>query len=72
VTSRPGYSCIDAYFDCITEQSGRSQFSSKAKVRVWMASQVDFEYHVGKAAQEGYWPWDDPAFAALTKFLREL
>ena len=46
--------------------------ASKAKVRVWMASHVDWEYHVGKAAEEGYWPWANPAFDALKNFLRAL
>jgi hypothetical protein len=72
VANRPEYSCVDNYFACITEKSGRTQFSSKAKVRVWMASHVDYEYHVGKAAQEGYWPWDSPAFDLLKDFLRAL
>jgi hypothetical protein len=72
VSDRPEFSCVDNYFNCITQKSGRSDFSSKAKVRVWMASQADYEYHVGKAAEEGYWPWDSPAFDSLKNFLRAL
>ena len=69
VSDRPEFSCVDDYFNCIAQKSLRSQFSSKAKVRVWMASQADFEYHVGKAAEEGYWPWESRAFNRLRIFL---
>ncbi len=72
VGSQPEFSCVDEYFKCISQKSGRSIFSSKAKVRVWMASHVDFEYFVGKAAAEGYWPWDSPAFDSLKDFLKAL
>ena len=53
VSDQPGFPCVDSYFACIAQKSTRSAFSAKAKVRVWMASHVDFEYHVGKAAVEG-------------------
>jgi hypothetical protein len=72
VSDRPEFSCVDAYFDCIAKRSSRSKFSSKAKVRVWMASQVDFELYVGEAAEEGYWPWESPAFDSLKNFLKAL
>ena len=58
VSDQPEFSCVDSYFGCIAQKSSRSIFSSKAKVRVWMASHVDHEYYVGKAAEEGYWPWE--------------
>jgi len=72
IADRPEYPCVDSYFACITEKSGRANFSPKAKVRVWMASHVDYEYHVGKAAAEGYWPWESPAFNSLKDFLKAL
>ena len=72
VADRPEFPCIDAYFACITEKSGRSPFTSKAKVRVWMASQVDYDYRVGLAAEAGYWPWESPAFDSLKHFLQAL
>lgn len=72
VADQPEFACIDDYFACITQKSGRANFSSKAKVRVWMASHVDYEYHVGKAAEEGYWPWESPAFNSLKDFLKAL
>lgn len=72
VADQPEFVCIADYFACITQKSGRANFSSKAKVRVWMASHVDYEYHVGKAAEEGYWPWESPAFNSLKDFLKAL
>lgn len=72
VSDQPEFSCVDAYFTCIARKSARSVFSSKAKVRVWMASQVDYEYYIGKAAEEGYWPWESPAFNSLKNFLKAL
>lgn len=72
VADQPEFSCIGDYFTCIAKKSARSNFSSKARVRVWMASHVDYEYHVGKAAEEGYWPWESPAFDTLKNFLQAL
>jgi uncharacterized protein DUF3226 len=72
VSDRPEFPCVDDYFRCITQKSGRKNFTSKAKVRVWMASHSDHEFYVGKAAEEGYWPWESPVFDAMKEFLRQL
>jgi hypothetical protein len=72
VRDQPEFSCVAEYFHCITKKSGRSKFSSKARVRVWMASQVNYELYVGEAAREGYWPWANSAFDSLRDFLRAL
>jgi hypothetical protein len=72
VSNLPEFPCVDEYFQCITQKSGRKDFSSKAKVRVWMASHVDYELYVGKAAEKGYWDWESPVFDSLKKFLRGL
>jgi hypothetical protein len=72
VSDRPEFPCVEEYFNCIAKKSSRSKFSSKARVRVWMASHVDYEYHVGKAAEEGYWPWENSAFDAIKNFLKAL
>ena len=72
VSNQPEFSCVDDYFTCISKKSARSKFSSKAKVRVWMASHVDYDLRVGKAAEEGYWPWESSAFDSLKNFLKAL
>ena len=72
VSDRPEFGCVDEYFRCIAAKSARATFTSKAKVRVWMASYSDYEFHVGKAAEAGYWPWENPAFVEIKRFLREM
>lgn len=72
VSDRPEFPCVENYFRCITEKSGRSPISPKARIRVWMASHVDYELYVGKAAEAGYWPWENPVFERLKTFLRAL
>lgn len=72
VSDRREFPCVDNYFRCITEKSGRIDFSSKAKVRVWMSSHEDYEFYVGKAAEKGYWPWESPVFDSMKEFLRAL
>jgi hypothetical protein len=69
VSAKPGYDCLEAYFKCLTERTGRKDYHSKAKFRGWMASQSDYELHVGKAAVEGYLPFDHAAFDPLRNFL---
>jgi hypothetical protein len=72
VSNLPEFPCVNDYFQCITQKSGRKDFSSKARVRVWMASHVDYELYVGKAAEKGYWPWESPVFDSMKEFLRQL
>jgi hypothetical protein len=72
VSDRPEFGCVEQYFTCIAEKSPRKDFSSKARIRVWMASHVDYELYVGKAAKEGYWPWESVVFESLKSFLRAL
>jgi hypothetical protein len=68
----PGYSCLDAYFQCLSTKTGASAYSSKAKFRAWMASKSDHEYYIGKAAGAGYLPWENAAFGPLRQFLKSM
>ncbi len=72
VSDRPEFGCVDDYFRCIAQKCNRNNFSSKAKVRVWMASHVDYDLRVGGAAEGGYWPWGSPVFDSMKQFLRQL
>jgi hypothetical protein len=72
VSDRPEFACVDDYFRCIADKSGRKDFTAKARVRAWMASQTDFDVRVGKAAERGYWPWSSPVFDPVKEFLRQL
>ncbi len=72
VSDKPGYDCLEAYFKCLTESTGRKDYHSKAKFRAWMASQSDYELYVGKAAVEGYLPFGHAAFNPLAQFLASM
>lgn len=72
VSNQSEFPCVDDYFRCIAQKCERKDFSSKARIRVWMASHVDYELYVGVAAQKGYWPWDSPVFDSMKEFLRQL
>lgn len=75
VTDKPGFPCIKNFFACVNEarpENERRGFSSKATVRAWMATQPHIDSYVGVAAQQGYWPFDHPAFEPLADFLRSL
>ncbi len=72
ISDQPEFPCVDNYFRCIAQRCARKDFSSKARIRVWMASHVDYELYVGVAARKGYWPWDSPVFDSMKDFLRQL
>lgn len=72
VRTQPGYPCLEEYFRCLTEHHAGRKFGGKAKFRAWMASQADYDLRVGKAAAQGYLPWESPAFDPLREFLRAL
>jgi hypothetical protein len=72
VSDQPGYPCLQDYFRCLSERTERTDFHPKAKFRAWMASQSEFEYHVGKAASHGFIPWESAAFAHLRDFLSRI
>src|SRR6266851_6250789 len=67
VSDQPGYPCLEAYFKCLTERTGKKDYHSKSKFRAWMASQSDYELYVGKAAAEGYLPFGHAAFNPLAQ-----
>lgn len=72
LSNRPGFVCLEDYFRCLTHHTGRPTFHAKARFRAWMASQSEFELHVGKAAEQGFLPWENPVFDSLREFLKSL
>lgn len=72
VADQPGYPCLEEYFRCLSERTGRARFLAKARFRAWMASQSEFDLRVGRAAERGYIPWESPAFAVLRDLLTRL
>jgi len=72
VSDRPGYACLQQYFQCLAEKTDKKEYHSKAKFRAWMASQAEYEAYIGEAAKHGFIPWEKPAFTPLRDFLRQL
>jgi hypothetical protein len=65
--------CIDEFFKCVSSQVGRIPGEmNKARLRVWLASQIKPDLRLGEAAQKGYFDWDSPAFEGLKQFLQNL
>ena len=68
-----GMSCVEGYFQCIQNQTGRQPKNmAKAKVHAWLASQIEPDKRLGDAAKAGYWNWNSPAFEPLKTFILSL
>jgi len=65
--------CVEQYLQCLQQQGlSLPHNMSKAKVQAFLASRPEAGKRLGEAAQAGYWPWDDKAFAQVKKFLRQI
>jgi hypothetical protein len=66
--------CVNEYFLCLDES--KALFSegdlSKAKIRALLSSKPRAETRLGIAAQQGWWPWQHPAFDEVKQFLELL
>ncbi len=65
--------CVEQYFQCL-QQKGLSfpRNMSKARVQVFLASRSESGKRLGEAAEAGYWPWDNQAFAEVKKFIKQI
>ena len=73
VRGDPAMHCVDEYMKCVNENAGRLPSSiSKARVRVWLASQTRPDLRLGEAADQGYWPWDVEVFEQIQQFVQNL
>lgn len=68
-SKQQGFRCLDAYFRCLSDETGRPYYSGKARFRAWMASQSDYDLGLGMAAKNNYIPWDSAMFDSLRQFL---
>jgi hypothetical protein len=70
VAGDPAAACVENYFQCLQKQGLRApQNLSKAWVQAFLASRQEAGKRLGEAAQAGYWPWSDNAFADVRNFL---
>lgn len=72
VSDKPGYECLLSYFSCLSEKTGTKKYHSKGRFRAWMASQDEYELHVGLAATRGHLPFEHAAFDSLVRFLASI
>jgi len=72
VTGDSATPCVDQYFECLQERNiPLAQNMSKARVQVFLASKKK-TLRLGEAAQAGYWPFSDVAFAQVKSFLQQI
>jgi hypothetical protein len=72
VASLPEFPCVDGYLQCLQGHGVIPNNLHKARAHAWLASRLEPDKRVGKAAQAGYWPWDSDAFQDLWSFLGAL
>ncbi len=73
VAKDPAMACIEEYFQCVVRQGLPLPGNMlKAQVHTFLASRPRPYLMLGQGAHEGYWPWDNPAFDPLKRFLRAL
>ena len=64
--------CIDQFFKCVEERAKAPREPSKARVHAFLSSRETPDLRLGEAAEKGYWPFEDPAFDLIKKFLGKL
>jgi hypothetical protein len=77
VGSDPATPCVVSYLDCLAKAGvpgtpHPANRQDKAFVRAFLASRPEPDKLLGQAAQAGYWPWADAAFAPLIAVLQQL
>ena len=72
VSDRPGYVCLEDYFKCLTQKTGKSDYHPKQHFHAWLASQTKELYRVGEAARREFVPYESKAFDRLREFLRSV
>ena len=65
--------CVDEYLECLRRHDAmHSRNTDKSFAHAYLAAMDDPVARVGEGAQGGVWDFDSLAFAALTRFLRDL
>jgi hypothetical protein len=67
----PAISCVSEFMQCVRQSAEEVPGNeAKARVHAFLASREDPELRLGEAAQRGFLPWRNTAFAQLIGFLR--
>lgn len=73
VEDDPAWGCLDVFFDCVRQRGGNLPTDQdKARAQAFLSTRPQPDLPVGLAALEGYWRFENPAFAPLIAFLREI
>ena len=65
--------CVDEYMECLRRHDALySRNRDKSFAHAYLAAMRDPLARVGEGAPSGVWNFESPAFAALTRFLRDL
>ena len=73
VEGDPSWSCVSIFFDCVRERAGQLPANmDKARAQAFLSTRPKPNLPVGLAAHEGYWRFENVAFAPLVAFLRSL
>jgi hypothetical protein len=70
IADRPIVKCVEEYFACVQKNVGVLPANlDKAKVHAFLSSMDRPHLTFGQSAEAGYWPFDNPVFDPLKKFL---
>lgn len=65
--------CVDAYLECLERHGAiHSNNLDKSFAHAWLAAARNPVARVGEGARAGVWSFGSPAFAGLSRFLRDL
>ena len=65
--------CVSEFMQCVWQSVERVPANdAKARMHAFLASREDPELRLGEAAQRGFLPWGNMAFAQLIGFLRRM
>jgi len=73
VDNDPAFPCLDQFFECVKGRLKELPSNMhKARAQTFLATRKEVDYHVGRAADNGVWPFDHEAFAEVRDFLAKL
>ncbi len=73
VSQEPEMLCVEQYFNCLQEKVSTPPTNmSKARIHAFLASKPEADKRLGEASEAGYWPFQNPAFDQVKKFLQQI
>ena len=70
VEDDPAMACVSGLFACLDQEGVEPPGNMpKARAHAFLATRPRPDLRLGEAAERGYWPFDDPAFDEVKRFL---